>query len=404
MGLAYQQKNNFDSAIMFYEKALSIKQIQFGENSPAIISNLINIGNLFFEQNKIETAKSYFQHALTIQLDSLGNDHPQTPLIYNNLGNCHAKLNDAPTALVYFKKALAAIDPEKISPKTIADTHFNLGNAYLDIGDFDTALLQFNKALSLQNNENKLFNFDLLYNIALCLRYKGNLEEAISKFEFIIANYPYQDKFLGIAKENLGTCFLEEGNYDAALLFFKQVLKIYKALNAKEAYNNVLSKIGDCYFQKREYDESEYIYKILLNTKEDALHYYKLGKVQQKKQQYLPALQYFKRALQRFNSNESLQLKTYIFLAKGLAHQALGEWEVALEAYHGAEKTMETMSYGLENLQSNIYLNDEYANIYDGIIKVAFELGKTNVDFYKLAFQYSEKSKADVLKKMDAIR
>ncbi len=82
-----------------------------------------------------------------------------------------------------------------------------------------------------------------------------------------------------------------------------------------------------------------------------------------------------------------------------MAHQALENWEVALESYQSAEKIMETMSYGLENLQSNIYLNDEYANIYDGIIKVAFELGKVNSSFHKLAFQYSEKSKADVLKK-----
>ncbi len=399
IGLAHQQKNNFDLAIVFYEKALSIKQIQLGKNSPAIISNLINIGTLLFEQNKIETAKSYFQQALTIQLDSLEHNHPQIPLIYNNLGNCYLQLNNAPTALNYFKKALASVDLEKINPETIINTHFNLGNVYLNMGDFDTALLQFNKALSLQNNEDGLFDFNLLYHIALCFRYKGNLEEAISKFEFIIANYPYQDKFLNIAKENLGTCFLEEGNYDAALFFFEQTLKIYQTFNAKEAYHNVLSKIGDCHFQKQEYDKSEHIYKKLLYTEEKALHHYKLGKVQQKKHQYSQALHHFKRALQLIEANESLQLKTYIFLAKGSVHQALEDWEVALEAYQAAEKTMEAMSQKLENLHANIYLNDEYPDIYDGIIKVAFELGKKNTDFHKLAFQYSEKSKADVLKK-----
>ncbi len=399
LGVASKKKNDLSNAAMYFKKALEIKQIQFGELNPQTISALVNIGSLLLEVASPVEAQVYFEQALTIQVDSVGYIHPRTALIYTNLANCYAEQNQLDKAIVQHEAALEIYaNPNlQLDAQLIADTHQNLGNVYLSIGDYEQALLHFNKALSLQNNYDPIAKLKLLNNIGLAQRYQLSTESAIQTFEQIIGQYPHEDDFLGAVFENLASCLFDEEIFDGAITFYEKALHIYGKNESKT--ENILAQIGICYFELKNYEQSQEIF-YTLSQDNDALHLYHLGRIAQQRDKLDKADQLFRKALLYYPKEYSLELKAMILLAQANTLQAMKKWKQAWKTYLAAQQLAIQIDEKLENVSSRVYLNDRFSDLYDGMVKTAYELGQTNPSYLKFALQYSEQSKANVLKQL----
>lgn len=199
--------------------------------------------------------------------------------------------------------------------------------------------------------------------------------------------------------ENLGSCLYDQELYKGAITFYEKALDIYDQNSSNAASQNALSKIGDCYFRQANYEKSEAIYQSLSQNR-DALHFYKLGRVAQKKEEWGNAMQLFEQALELLASARNTEFEIMIHLAQASTLEAIGNWKEAWEAYLLVQQLAKQRGSELRDVQSRVYLNDDFSALFDGLVKTAYELGQVEPDYLEQALSYSEQSKADVLKRL----
>lgn len=108
IGLVYQELEQFDSAIYYYEKSLKIKREL---NLSSLKSTLNNIGTILLDLKKPNEAKSYFIEARKV--NSSPNDESKAVTL-NGLGNLYNQLGNQILASKYLDSALYIIESQKL--------------------------------------------------------------------------------------------------------------------------------------------------------------------------------------------------------------------------------------------------------------------------------------------------
>ena len=85
MGKAWAEKGNYTKAIEYYEQALKVTILAFGDEHPKVAEALNSLGRAWSDKGEIKRASGYFRIALTMSRRLLGPQHPQTIQIANNL-------------------------------------------------------------------------------------------------------------------------------------------------------------------------------------------------------------------------------------------------------------------------------------------------------------------------------
>lgn len=85
MGKAWADKGNYTKSIEYYEQALKVTSLAFGDEHPKVVEALNQLGRVWADKGDIGIAGDYFQNALTMSKHVLGPQHPQTIQIANNL-------------------------------------------------------------------------------------------------------------------------------------------------------------------------------------------------------------------------------------------------------------------------------------------------------------------------------
>ena len=106
LGLAYQQKGDYDKAIGYYQEALKIDLEQVGPEHPEVAIRYNNLGMAYEYKGDYDKAIKYYQKALRMGLEQLGLEHPKVGLRYNNLGVVYHRKGDYDKAIEYLQKAL----------------------------------------------------------------------------------------------------------------------------------------------------------------------------------------------------------------------------------------------------------------------------------------------------------
>jgi tetratricopeptide (TPR) repeat protein len=79
---------DYRRAIDYYEQALSIDRVVYGEQHPNVARELNNLGEAYFHIGQRETAKGYLEKAHAILLKFFGDGHPQTKAVAKSLVKC----------------------------------------------------------------------------------------------------------------------------------------------------------------------------------------------------------------------------------------------------------------------------------------------------------------------------
>jgi len=176
------EAGRWNEIISVFEE-LTFKQLEFDP----VIWNLVgvaysNIGNF-------EKALLFCERAISID--------KKFPLSYSNLGSIHFNIfnlttnpQELPKALLNYEKAL------ELDPK-ISAAHDGLGIIHMYEGNYDEAILHLEKALQLQPGINHA-----VYNLGLAYLKKGNKSKALSYFSKF-KNTPSYFKFSLMEKEKL---------------------------------------------------------------------------------------------------------------------------------------------------------------------------------------------------------
>lgn len=303
-------------------------------------------------------AIDYFQQALEINKVKFGQKDPNVAKVLNNIGYTLGELGEHRKALEYFQQSLdiwKENDGEKSS--NILTGINNIGSAWMDLGDFNKALQYFQQALNLSgelNGEKHDQTAGCLNNMGTALtRLDDNDLQALSYIQHAIDIWRelHGEKHPRTAEglSNLGQAWFILGNHNKALEYFKQSLNIIKEVYGEmhPQFANALIILGYAYFNRKEYQEAIKHYQQALEIArqfygEKDYHVAKvlsnLGLVWFADNKYQEAIDYFKQALSidesvfgRMHPKIALRLNNL-----GSIYLNLGKIEKAKEYYEQA--------------------------------------------------------------------
>ena len=210
VGAVYYNLGDYDNALDYFNKSLSIRLEVFGGHHPNVAQSYNNIGLVYANLGDYEKALDYFNKSLSIRLEVFGDSHPDVAQSYNNIGVVYANLGDYEKALDYYNKSLS-IQLEVFGGHNpdIASSYNNIGGVYYNLGDYDNALDYYNKSL------------------AICLEVFGD-------------NHPD----VATSYNNIGLVYANIGDHAQALEYYKKALAGYVAVYG-ETSNDALSAIID---------------------------------------------------------------------------------------------------------------------------------------------------------------
>jgi tetratricopeptide (TPR) repeat protein len=101
----HYEKNQWNLALEYYQRAYVIRQEQLPVNDVHIIASLHNIGNIYCEKEEFDQAFNYYTRALTINKENHKIDSLSTAGLYEALGNLFRKKRDLNPALDWLNRA-----------------------------------------------------------------------------------------------------------------------------------------------------------------------------------------------------------------------------------------------------------------------------------------------------------
>ena len=176
LGIVNYYKGDFDLSVEHYFNAIAMfDSINY---LPSISSIYINLGSLFQEKQDYNRSLYFLRKAIDINKEL--KDSSSLAAIYNNLGINYKKLNKIDSAIYFYEEAIR-LKKSLGEESSLASTLSNLGQLYVLLKDYDLALKYHIESLSLERK----FNNEL----GICQSYINIGEVFLAKEDFVSATF-----------------------------------------------------------------------------------------------------------------------------------------------------------------------------------------------------------------------
>ncbi|MFQ5455195.1 MAG: tetratricopeptide repeat protein [Nitrospirota bacterium] len=108
--------------------------------------------------------------------------NPDSYKAHHNLGLVYYKEGEISLAIKEYKEAIRTNPDSPLTHYDLAFTHYDLGTIYAERGNIDLAINEYKKAIEINNNY-----FEAQFNLALTYQRKGDIKNAIKKYQDIIS-------------------------------------------------------------------------------------------------------------------------------------------------------------------------------------------------------------------------
>lgn len=388
MGMLESANGNYDKALSYYEKVLSVVVDSCSE---VVITAYGNISNALFHKNLFDLAESYLDTA--IRLAARSNNKQLLASCYTNKGAIYFSHSKEKESLEYYEKALAIqkeIYPEK--HPVIANTLSNISSSYMALsrmsealsyktkaleiyaavygeihpqvaaqyGDIAKILLEagrYDKALTFANKSweiNKVFYSQSSKEYADHCNTQGRVYKGLRKDSLAVDYYQraletYES--LGMDRttryatvcNNLSTLYCDQKEYDKALEYINKHIEIVSSVNGIENRNYIrsLHNRADIYKEMNRDEDALALYKeaetlaLKLYGKwhiQIAINYNNVGNIYMKTKEYDKARNYFLKALEICDSiyREPAETPMIILSNIAMSYYRNEEWKETL--------------------------------------------------------------------------
>lgn len=192
-------------------------------------------GSIHYNKNNLDSAGWFFNKA-----DVINNKFPglnESERLFNKLGVLYYETGDYKKSITYFERALYLVEKAS-SPNVLFIVNYknNIANALMKLGEYNKAQGIFTDILKYQLNEN-----ELAYNIGTSYMEEGNYEKALSFLRRMTELDA--EKF-----SNLSKVFIGLGLYDSAKVYLVKATNSFtagKGTGKKINYGIILKYSGD---------------------------------------------------------------------------------------------------------------------------------------------------------------
>ena len=336
----------------YLKKALGIYEKLSGANDLDAADTLTNLAIFYRTEGEFAESEKLFLRALEIREKELGSEHHLIALSLNGLGILYRRRGDNAKAQEMYERSLGI--RERLSGADsleVASTLFNLAALNYYKGDYAAALKLYERVLAV--SEKKLppehpHIGDTLNNLGMVNANLGDSEKAETFYLRAITNH---EKNFGLKDEtlippmiNLAELYAEQGDFEKAEKLFERVLKFAEKNPDNEDLQlaEYLIKLGDFYILTVNYKKAESFLNRALTIREK-----KLGK-------------------EHFEVRRACSSLARLYLLKGEAARAIpfqecanriGEKNIALNLFIGTEhQKLSYMALLAEDLNQTINL------------------------------------------------
>ncbi len=233
--------------------------------------SLINIGNVFYNYKDYGKSIKYYDTSLILAKNS--NDLKGIVAAYTNLGAAYEGKSKFEKSLELYMEALTINLTIKDSTG-IGKSYNNIGNIYYYLDQPQKALDHYQKALSIFKNLHDLENMNaMVNNIGMIYSVMGKPELSLKAFrEFLTYCKSINDKVgQAMALNNIGSLYYESNNYQQALGYFLQSLRISEELGSIDPVT--LNFTGNTYVFLGEYNKAlGYFFRAVTISRENHLY------------------------------------------------------------------------------------------------------------------------------------
>jgi Leucine-rich repeat (LRR) protein len=269
LGVQLSNRNQSDSAIIFYKKAIEIK--------PELFWPWFNLGQLYAEKNDYINSTYHYKKALSI--DSISD---KAASVFNYLGVNYNKIEKTDSAIICYKKAT------KINPNYFW-YWYNLGLLYDTKKDYTRSIFYFTKALktdSVSKDAVRAYN------------YLGFIYARISKTDSAVQ---YYKKATEIKPDffpswySLGSIFSDKKDYLNSTYYHKKALEID---SVSERAAGICNFLAIAYINWNKADSALFYYKKATQIlPDDFWPWRNLGQTYLDKKEYSNAIYHYNKAL-----------------------------------------------------------------------------------------------------------
>ena len=273
IGDNYESMGNFQSALDFYQQALTIQEDYSGKNDLNVAASLFGMGKCYYRNGEFSRALDFHHQSLAICEIVSGKEHPNYALSLYNIGNCYYKLRNYSKAKEFYQQSLAI--REKVLGKShpdYAQSLDGLGLVLLLNGDYVNAMEYKQQALGIRERvygRNHPEYANNLIDIGLCYSYQREFEKAIDYTKKALDVYKSSNIEAGFGKSiglnNIGYYYYKLKNFTTALYYFREAESFYGDINKNHPdHIRVIKNTGDCYYDMGDNSTAEKYYESLV--------------------------------------------------------------------------------------------------------------------------------------------
>ncbi|MFP4470122.1 MAG: tetratricopeptide repeat protein [Bacteroidales bacterium] len=246
VGIVYDVKAQYDSAMLYYHQALRTAQIQ--KDTTLIASCLSNIGLTFWHIGSYYKALENLFSSLNY-FQTLSGNVPQMASVYNNIGLIYSELADYNKALGYFKrsKQLYLKNNDTLGWGAVTT---NKAIVLYKQGLIDKALQTLDSSIAIKKIKNDYYGLAIAYNEKASVSIEnGRHDEA---YRFLEKSLQYSKKIndlnaQAITYQILQKVFLKEAKYDKAIRYNQIAFDIANQINDQKLVVNHYRNLSKIY-------------------------------------------------------------------------------------------------------------------------------------------------------------
>jgi tetratricopeptide (TPR) repeat protein len=424
IGAVYMKMENFSKASWLYAKGTEILQKIIPSNLPDLTTSYIDTGRTNHQVSEHFEALLLQEKALESSQKTLRSNSPHLAASYNNIGVVYHNVGEYSKALSFYDKALEIF--QKTLPSnhpSLATSYNNIGAVYKNMGEYSKGLSYYEKSLEIRHKSLPPNHPDLAIsytNIGMLYQNMGEYSKALSYHEKSLEiqhkTLPSNHPNLATSYNNIGAVYKNMGEYSKALSYHEKALKIQqKTLPSNHpdlttSYNN----IGAIYKSLGEYSEALSYYEKALEIQQktlppnhpDLATYNNIGAVYKSLGEYSKALSYYEKSLEiqqkTLPSNHPDMAISYTDL--GMLYQNMGEYSKALSCH---EKSLEIQQMTLPPNHPDLAISyTNFGMLYENIgeLSKALSYFQRAIDIFQRTLPFNHPNLQAVQKNIELVK
>ena len=227
------KRNNFNSALGYFNQALEAKKSVQGESTIDVARTVNNLANIHFSLGNLDDAMRLYSEAVEIKKQCLGEDSDDVANTLNNIAHVMVTAGKDQDALQAYHNVLK-IRQDKYGKNhlTVADTLSSMGDVYIKLGKLEIAMTYLEQVTRIRNLQSECRDARVMENLASIYGKLGEWQKAEAAFKEILQlkRAAHGNNSIDVAKtlDLLAVSYIEQDQCEKSIEHLQEALRIRK--------------------------------------------------------------------------------------------------------------------------------------------------------------------------------